>query len=116
MKIHCNIFHPACTSSSFTKQCPEGQTGLFSSHSCQNAFAFLGERSRCYSPGEKPATVLSWCYDRKQIKHSSHSAPNEPPNQSLEIDSGHIKIIDPLNVCHSTPVGSEEERCEQTHP
>lgn len=32
---------------------------------------------------------MSCCYDRKQIKHLSHSVPNEPLNYNLEIDSGH---------------------------
>lgn len=37
----------------------------------------------------KPATIITWCYDRKQIKHLSCSVPNELLNYNLEIDPGH---------------------------
>lgn len=96
MKIYRNIVIRRVPVFSLQNNAWRDKQASLAPHSCQNAFAFLREEKKkkekktCpYSPSAKPATIMSCCYDRKQIKHLSHSVPNEPLNYNLEIDSGH---------------------------
>lgn len=89
MKIYRNIVIQHVPVFSLQNNAQRDKQASLAPHSCQDAFAFFPKKTCPYSPGAKPATIMSRCYDRKQIKHLSHSVPNEPLNYNLEIDSGH---------------------------
>ncbi len=91
MKIHWNIVIQHVPAFSLQNNAWRDKQASLVPHSCQNAFAFFAKKTCSYSSSEKPATIESWCYDRKQIKHLSHCVPNEPLNYNLEIDSGHSR-------------------------
>lgn len=102
MKIYWNIVIEHVPVFSLQNNAWSDKQASLAPHSCHGCLCIFTTKTCFYSPSVKPAADITWCYDRKQIKHLSCSVTNELLNyKTLKLILATVGIIDPLK-CLST--------------